>query len=65
MAKRKRHTPEEMVRELQAADVMLRAETRSRALQKLETTETTYDRWRVEFDGRQREQLPRLDALGE
>lgn len=64
MAKRKRHKPEEIVRKLQEADVMLRAgSSLAQVLQKLETTETTYHRWRAEFDGVDREQVRRLKEL--
>ena len=64
MAKRKRHKPEEIVRKLQEADVLLRAgNSLAQVLQKLETTETTYHRWRAEFDGVDRDQVRRMKEL--
>jgi hypothetical protein len=66
MARRKRHKPEEIVRKLQEADVMLRGgSTLAQVLQKLETSETTYHRWRAEFDGVDREQVRRMKELEE
>lgn len=64
MAKRKRHQPEEIVRKLQEADVLLRSgESLGKVLQKLEVSEQTYHRWRQEFDGAGREQVRRMKEL--
>lgn len=64
MAKRKRHRPEEVVRKLQEADVLLRSgESLGKVLQKLGVSEATYHRWRQEYDGMGREQVKRLKEL--
>ena len=64
MAKRKKHKPEEIVRKLQEADVMLKTgKSLSHVLQHLGVSEGTYHRWRSEYDGMGREEVRRLKEL--
>ena len=64
MAKRKKHKPEEIVRKLQEAAVMLKTgKSLSHVLQYLEVSEATYHRWRTEYDGMGREEVRRLKEL--
>lgn len=45
--RRKRHTPEQIVRKLRDADAMLNADKDlATVLQTLEVSESTYERWR-------------------
>ncbi|MCB0197869.1 MAG: transposase, partial [Anaerolineae bacterium] len=50
--KRKRHTPEQIVRKLRDADAMLNAgQSMAAVLQALEVSESTFDRWRNQYGG--------------
>ena len=62
--KRKRHGPEEIVRELRDADAMLTAgKDLSAVLQALEVSEATYHRWRNQYGGMKSEEAKRLKLL--
>ncbi len=64
MTKRKKHRPEEIVRKLQEADVMLKSgKSLSHVLQRLGVSEATYHRWSKEYDGMGREQVKRLKEM--
>lgn len=66
MAKRKRHTPDEIIRKLREAE-KLQAEGQSIAqvCQKLETTEQTFYRWRSQFGGMKADEMKELKGLRE
>ena len=62
--KRKRHSPEQIVKHLRDADGMLgEGKTVAQACKKLGVTEVTYYRWRREYDGATRNQVKRLKEL--
>lgn len=64
MTRRKKHKPEEILRKLQEADVMLKSgQNLGHVLQQLEVSEATYHRWRAEYEGMSREQVKRLKEL--
>lgn len=64
--RRKRHTPEQIVRKLRDADAMLAAGRDVAAvLQSLEVSEATYHRWRNQYGGMKSEEAKRLKALEE
>ena len=64
MVNRKKHKPEEIVRKLQEADVLLKGgKSLALVLQQLGVGEATYYRWRSEYDGMGREQVKRLKEL--
>jgi transposase-like protein len=51
--RRKRHTPEQIVRKLRDADAMLSVgKDQAAVLQTLEVSQSTLDRWRVQYGGR-------------
>ena len=62
--KRKRHTPEQIVRKLREADRML-AEGADLALvcRQLEVSVQTYQRWRVQYKAMRPEDVARLKQL--
>jgi putative transposase len=62
--KRKRHTPEQIVRKLREADRLL-AEGADLALvcRRLEVSVPTYQRWRVQYKAMRPEDVARLKAL--
>jgi transposase-like protein len=62
--KRKRHTPEQIVRKLREADRML-AEGADLALvcRQLEISVQTYQRWRVQYKAMRPEDVARLKVL--
>src|ERR1700741_954462 len=64
MATRKRHSPEQVVRKLMAADRLL-AEGKDTAAgcRELGGSEATYHRWRDQFGGRKAEDAKRLKDL--
>ena len=64
LMKRKRHTPEQIVRKLREADRML-AEGVDLALvcRQLEVSVQTYQRWRVQYKAMRPEDVARLKAL--
>ena len=62
--RRKRHTPEQVVRKLRDADAMLNAgKDLAAVLQALETSESTYLRWRNQYGGMKAEEAKRLKIL--
>ena len=64
LMKRRRHTPEQIVRKLREADRML-AEGADLALvcRQLEVSVQTYQRWRVQYKAMRPEDVVRLKAL--
>jgi len=64
--KRKRHTPEQIVRKLRDADAMLNSgQDLAAVLQSLEVSESTLDRWRKQYGGMKSEEAKRLKELEE
>jgi putative transposase len=62
--RRRRHSPEQIVRKLRDADAMLNAGKELAAvLQTLEVSEATYDRWRAQYGGMKAEEAVRLAKL--
>ncbi len=64
--KRKRHTPEQIVRKLRDADAMLNSgKELAVVLQALEISESTYERWRNQYGGMKAKEAKRLKTLEE
>lgn len=62
--RRKRHSPEQIVRKLRDADAMLNAgKDLATVLQSLEISEGTYHRWRNQYGGMKAEEARRLKEL--
>lgn len=62
--RRKRHSPEQIVKKLRDADAMLNAgQDLAAVLQTLEVSEATYHRWRNQFGGMKSEEAKRLKEL--
>jgi Transposase. len=62
--RRKRHTPEQIVKKLRDADALLNSgQDLSAVLQHLEVNEATYHRWRNQFGGMKSEEAKRLKEL--
>ena len=62
--KRKRHTPEQIVRKLRDADVMLtNGKDLAEVLQSLEISEATFNCWRNQYGGMKSEEAKRLKSL--
>lgn len=62
--KRKRRKPEQIVKLLQDGDAMLSAgKSLSEVYQKLEVTESTWQRWKKQFGGMKSEEAKRLRDL--
>lgn len=62
--RRRRHTPEQVVRKLRDADAMLNAgKDEAAVLQALEVSQATYDRWRKQYGGMKAEEAKRLKEL--
>ena len=62
--RRKRHTPEQIVRKLRDADAMLNAgKDLATVLQSLEVSESKYDRWLKQYGGMKSEEAKRLKEL--
>ncbi|TWT97095.1 Transposase [Botrimarina colliarenosi] len=62
--RRKRHSPEQIVRKLRDADTMLSAgKDMAAVLQALEVSESTLDRWRKQYGGMKSEEAVRLKKL--
>jgi putative transposase len=62
--RRKRHSPEQVVRKLRDADAMLNAgKDLAAVLQALEISEATYGRWRSQYGGMKAEEAVRLKKL--
>ena len=66
MKKRKRHSPEQVVKKLRDADAMLAAgKSICEVLQMLEVSEATLSRWRSQYGGMKSEEAKRLKMLEE
>lgn len=66
MKKRKRHSPEQIVKKLRDADAMLAAgKSVGEVLQALEVSEATLSRWRSQYGGMKSEEAKRLKILEE
>lgn len=64
--RRKRHSPEQIVRKLRDADAMLNSGKEVAAvLQALEISESTFERWRNQYGGMKSEEAVRLKKLEE
>lgn len=62
--RRKRHSPEQVVRKLRDADAMLNAgKDLAAVLQALEVSEATYARWRSQYGGMKAAEAVRLKRL--
>ena len=62
--RRKRHSPEQIVRKLRDADAMLNSgKDEAAVLQALEVSQTTLDRWRNQYGGMKAEEARRLKEL--
>jgi putative transposase len=62
--KRRRHTPEQVIRKLAEADKLLaEGKTVEEACRHLEITESTYHRWRSQFGGMKANDAKRLKEL--
>jgi transposase len=62
--RRKRHTPEQIVKKLRDAEAMLNAgKDLSAILQALEVSESTYLRWKNQYGGMKSEEAKRLKQL--
>lgn len=62
--RRKRHSPEQIVRKLRDADAMLNAgKDQAAVLQALEVSESTLERWRTQYGGMKAEEAKRLKEL--
>lgn len=64
MAKRKRHSPEQIIRKLEDADRRLNAgQSIAQVCQALEVSEATYHRWRNQYGGMKAQEARRLKEL--
>ncbi|PWS34300.1 IS3 family transposase [Falsiroseomonas bella] len=64
MARKKAHTPEEIVAKLRQAEVLMgQGKTVADAVRAIGVTEPTYYRWRTEFGGLKLDQVKRLKEL--
>ncbi len=64
MARKKAHTPEEIVAMLRQAEVLVgQGKTVAEAVRAIGVTEPTYYRWRTEFGGLKLDQVKRLKEL--
>ena len=64
MTRRKRHSPEQIVKKLRDADAMLNAgKELASVIQSLAVSEATYHRWRQQYGGMESEEAKRLKQL--
>lgn len=64
--RRRRHSPEQIVRKLRDADAMLNSgKDLAAVLQSLEVSESTLERWRKQYGGMKSEEAVRLKKLEE
>ena len=64
--RRKRHSPEQIVKKLRDADAMLNAgKDLAAVLQALQVSESTYLRWRTQYGGMKAKEAKRLKQLEE
>jgi putative transposase len=62
--RRRRHSPEQIVRKLRDADAMLNAgQDEAAVLQVLEISQSTLERWRFQYGGMKAEEAKRLKEL--
>jgi putative transposase len=62
--KRRRHTPEQVIRKLREADRMLgEGKTLAEVAKALEVSEATYHRWRHQYGGMKADDAKRLKEL--
>ena len=62
--RRRRHTPEQIIRKLRDADAMLNSgKDLAAVLQVLEVSEQTYYRWKNQYGGMKAEEAKRLKSL--
>ena len=61
--KRRRHTPEQIIRKLREADRLLGEGSRSPRSPRLEVSEPTYHRWRNQYGGMKADDAKRLKEL--
>ena len=62
--KRRRHTPEQIVRKLREADRMLgEGQELPEVVKQLEVSEATYHRWRAQYGGMKADDVKRLKEL--
>ena len=62
--KKKRYTPEQIIRKLHEADTMLASgKTIAQVAQALEVSEQTFHRWRNQYGGMKSEEAKRLKQL--
>jgi transposase-like protein len=62
--RRKRHSPEQIIAKLRDADAMLNAgKNLGAVLQALETSQSTYERWRAQYGGMKAAEAKRLREL--
>jgi putative transposase len=62
--KRRRHTPEQIIRKLREADRMFgEGKTVPEAAKHLEISEATFHRWRAQYGGMKAEEAKRLKEL--
>lgn len=62
--RRRRHSPEQIVKKLRDADAMLNAgKDMAAVLQTLEVSESTLERWRKQYGGMKSEEAIRLKKL--
>jgi transposase-like protein len=62
--RRKRHSPEQIIAKLRDADAMLNAgKDLAVVLQSLETSQSTYERWRAQYGGMKAAEARRLKEL--
>ena len=62
--KRKKHTPEQIIKKLREAEAMLSGgKTIGQVAQSLEISEQTYHRWRNQYGGMKAEEARRLKEL--
>ena len=62
--KRKRHSPEQIITKLRAADAELASGTPIEQIcKKLEVSEATFHRWRTQYGGMKADEMKRLKGL--
>ena len=62
--KRRRHTPEQIIRKLRAADRMLgEGKEIAEVAKALEVSEQTFHRWRAQYDGMKADDVKELKEL--
>lgn len=62
--RRKRHSPEQIIKKLRDAKAMLNSgKDLALVLQALEVSQSTYDRWRAQYGGMKAEEARRLKEL--